>query len=114
METDKKPGKSKRVASKTKNELLWEMVSECSKRFWFDYVLSDIWYSSFENMRMAKNTLGIDFIMGMKGNRLVALNKAAKEANDYVNIESLQLGQHTVEVWLKVLDFPLFLSKQVF
>ncbi len=113
-ETDEKTGKPKRVASKTKNEMFREMVQECSNRFRFDYVLADSWYSSAENMQMVKGTLRTDFIMALKSNRLVALSKAAKEANDYVGIESLQLGQQTVEVWLKGLDFPLLLTRQVF
>jgi len=112
--TDNKTGKLKRVASKTKNELFRDMVLECSKRFSFDYVLSDSWYSSTKNMLMIKETLKTDFIMALKSNRKVALSKAAKDANDYVSIESLQLGQQTVEVWLKGLNFPLLLTRQVF
>src|SRR5215210_859847 len=64
-------------------------------------------------MRLIKS-LGVNFIMALKSNRKVALSRLAKEAKDYVNIESLQPGQQTMEVWLEELDFPLLLIKQVF
>lgn len=111
---DKRTGKQKRVASKTKNELFREMLSQCHRNFWFDYVAADSWFSSIENMRWVKEELSKDFAMALKSNRKVALSKQAKENKEYVKIESLQLGQQTVEVWLEELDYPLLLIKQVF
>jgi DDE superfamily endonuclease len=111
---DEKTGKQKRKASKTKNELFREMVSECATKLRFDYVITDSWYSSAENMRLVKRGLNIEFIMALKGNRKVALSKADKEAKQYISIETLQPGQQTVEIWLEELDFPLSLTKQVF
>ena len=40
--------------------------------------------------------------------------KKDKENKKYISIETLQPGQQTVEIWLKELDFPLLLTKQVF
>lgn len=111
---DEKSGKKKRKASKTKNEYFREMIRSCNDRFRFDYVISDSWYSSAENMLMVKKELGINFVIAMKSNRKVALSLSDKEANKYVSIESLQPGQQTVKVWLEELDFPLLLIKQVF
>ena len=113
-EVNVKTGKKKRVALKTKNEMFREMLAQCNDKFRFDYVVTDSWYSSIENMRLVKSSLGSNFIMALTSNRKVALSRAAKEAKDYINIESLQPGQQTVEVWLKELDFPLLLTKQVF
>lgn len=113
-EVDAKTGKQKRVSSKTKNGLFREMIRECSDKLRFDYVITDSWYASAENMKTIRGELHTHFIMALKSNRKVALSKADKEAKNYISIESLQPGQQTVEVWLEELDFPLLLTKQVF
>ena len=107
-------GKPKRTSSKTKNELFREMISRSYYNFYFDYVVADSWYSSHEKMELIKRALNSNFIIALKSNRLVALSKADKKSDKYVNIESLPLEQQTVEVWFKELDFPLLLVKQVF
>lgn len=112
--TDEKTGKQKRKASKTKNELFREMIRSCADKCRFDYVLADSWYSSAENMQTVKGELNLHFIFALKSNRKVALSKEDKLNKKYINIESLQPGQQTVEVWLEELDFPLLLTKQVF
>jgi hypothetical protein len=111
---NKKTGKQRRVSSKTKNELFREMVRECAGKLRFDYVITDSWYSSAENMQTVRAELNTHFIMAVKSNRKVALSKADKGAKKYSSIESLQPGQQTVEVWLEELGFPLLLTKQVF
>jgi hypothetical protein len=113
-ETDPKTGKKKRKSSTTKNELFRKMLRECHQKFRFDYVLADSWYGSSENMNCCKKELDTDFIMALKSNRKVALSKEDKENKTYISIETLQLGQQTVEVWFDELDFPLLLTKQVF
>ncbi len=113
-EVDSKTGKNKRKASVTKNELFRKMLRECNGKFHFDYVLADSWYSSAENMICCKKELNSHFIMALKSNRKVALSKENKDNKEYVSIETLQSGQQTVEIWLKELDFPLLLTKQVF
>jgi len=112
--TDENTGKQKRKASKTKNELFREMIRSCADKCRFDYVLADSWFSSVENMQAIKGELNLNFIFGLKSNRKVALSNANKQRKEYVNIESLQPGQQTVEIWLEELDFPLLLTKQVF
>jgi DDE superfamily endonuclease len=113
-ELDEKKGKQKRVSSKTKNELFREMIVRCDRNLRFDYVVADSWYSSAANMELIKQQLHSNFIIALKSNRLVALSQADKESGDYINIDSLQPEQQTVEVWFKELDFPLLLVKQVF
>lgn len=112
--TDEKTGKQKRKASKTKNEMFREMIRSCADKCRFDYVLADSWFSSVENMQALKGGLNLNFIFGLKSNRKVALSEANKQDKEYINIESLQPGQQTVEIWLEELDFPLLLTKQVF
>lgn len=111
---DEKTGKRKRKSSKTKNGLYREMISHCDRNMHIDYVVNDCWFSSEENMNLLKGELGLDFVMAIKSNRKVAQSKADKEQDKYVGIESLELEQQTVEVWLEGLDFPLLLTKQVF
>ena len=113
-EVDAKTGKNKRKSSVTKNELFRKMLRECESKIYFDYVLADSWYSSIENMICCKKDLKKDFIIALKSNRKVALSKENKENKEYISIETLQPGLQTVEIWLKELDFPLLLTKQVF
>ncbi|NEW79534.1 MAG: transposase [Gelidibacter sp.] len=113
-ETDLKTGKKKRKSKITKNELFRNMLRECYGKFQFDYVLADSWYSSIENMICSKKELKTDFIMALKSNRKVALSLEDKQNETYIGIETLQLGQQTVEIWFENLDFPLLLTKQVF
>jgi hypothetical protein len=111
---DPKTGKQKRKSSVTKNELFRKMLRECYSKMHFDYALADSWYSSIENMICCKVECKSDFIMALKSNRLVALSSEDKANEKYISIETLQPGQQTVEIWLKELDFPLLLTKQVF
>ncbi|MFZ2285302.1 MAG: transposase [Lutibacter sp.] len=111
---DAKTAKDKRKTSVTKNELFRKMLRECNGKLHFNYVLADSWFSSIENMICCKKELKIDFILALKSNRKVALSKENKEDKKYISIETLQPGQQTVEIWLKELDFPLLLIKQVF
>jgi hypothetical protein len=113
-ELNEKTGKQRRVSHKTKNELFREMLQGCADKLRFDYVITDSWYASAENMETVRMELNTHFIMALKSNRKVALSKADKQSKQYISIESLQPGQQTVEVWLEELDFPLLLTKQVF
>ena len=113
-ELNPKNGKQRRVSSQTKNEQFREMIARCAYNFRFDYVVADSWYSSAENMQMIKQAVKSNFVIALKSNRLVALSPADKKSDKYVNIDSLQPEQQTVEVWFKELDFPLLLVKQVF
>lgn len=112
--TDKKTGKPKRVNTKTNNELYRAMLLRCATNFRFDYVVSDSWYSASDNMKLIKQTLGVNFVMALRSNRKVALTQSDKQSNRYISIQSLQPGQQPMEVWLEKLDFPLLLVKQVF
>jgi hypothetical protein len=113
-ETNQKTNKPKRKSDVTKNELFRKMIKHCKNNFRFDYVVADSWYSSVDNMKLIKQELKSNFIIALKSNRKVALTKDKKETKEYINIDSLQPGQQTVEVWLEELDFPLLLVKQVF
>lgn len=90
------------------------MISQCDRNFIFDFLVCDSWYSNVENMEHVKGKLCRNFVMALKSNRKVSLFPSPKKKQEYVSIETLQLGQQTVEVWLEGLDRPLLLVKQVF
>src|SRR5680860_1285286 len=110
---DKKTGKEKRKASVGKNELFRRMTAQCGQNLYIDYVLADSWFCSNENMKHLLK-LKLDFAMAIKSNRLVALSEEDRNKGNWINIESLDLGQVAVTVWLKGLDRPLSLTRQVF
>ena len=112
--TNAKTGKPQRKSSKSKNALFREMVNNANDRMAIDYVSADSWYSSSENLDYLHRDLGLKFVMTLKSNRKIAVSKAAKFAGQYLGIESLELKDAPVQVWLKELDFPLLLHKQVF
>jgi len=113
---DEETGKQKRKSSITKNELMRAMLQTCvNNKLKFKYVTSDIWFSSKENMVFIKKTLEKDFIFAIKGNRLVALSEEDKLQGKFQAIDFLDLQEGTTcEVFLKGLDFPVLLVKQVF
>jgi len=110
---DKKTGKQKRKSKIGKNELFRSMISQCSSQLRIDYVLADSWFSSAMNFKhIVANSL--DFIIALKSNRLVALSEEDKQKGKWINIKSLNLEQVPKKVWLKGIDFPLLLTRQVF
>jgi hypothetical protein len=111
--TDKKTGKQKRKSKTGKNELFRSMVSQCSSQLHIDYILADSWFSSSANFKhiVANN---LNFIIALKSNRLVALSQEDKQKGKWINIKSLDLEQVSKKVWLKGIDFPLSLTRQVF
>jgi len=113
---DKKTGKLKRAAKKTKNELYQTMLLACQKnQLPFRYVLNDVWYSSAANMCFVQEKLHQDFVMPIKSNRNVALSADDKLKGRYVTVSSLVLdADATCLVWLEGVPFALRLLKQVF
>lgn len=110
--TDKKTGKQKRVASTDKQVLFRQMVSSaCHNLFKVDYVLSDNWFASAENMRHIKGRHKTNFIMPLKTNRkAVVLGQDEQKRIDELQ---LQEGQ-AVEIQLEQVGFPLLLTKAVY
>lgn len=114
---DAKTGKEKRRSPITKNELVLNrlriLVQENQLKF--KYVLWDTWFSSKENLDYVHTQLGKKFVVALKSNRLVALSAEKKRQGEFKKIEELDLQTNqTCEVWLKGLDFPVLLVKQVF
>jgi hypothetical protein len=113
---DEKKGRWRRKSPVSKNEHYRRMLSACAEnRIEFGYVLSDVWYSSSENMAYIKEDLGKEFVMPLKSNRKVALCSEDKERGLYERVGSMELEPNAVrEVYLEQVEFPLLLVKQVF
>jgi len=110
-----KTKKEKRVSVITKNELLQMMVTQAiHNQLKFKYVLADSWFGSAANMRFIKKKKKF-FIFDMKTNRLVALTPKDRNSGHWTRINEIDLPDNTpVKVWLKDLEFPVLLTKQVF
>ncbi len=108
--------KEKRKASISKNtyfrRLIAQAVTNCIK---FKYILSDSWFASKENMKYIHTELNRLFIFGIKSNRVIAMTKEDKENGEYQQLKdsSLEDGVPT-KVYLKDLDFPVLLMKEIF
>lgn len=110
-------GKKKRRNSKSKNAIYREMLRTLVhiNMVNFGYVCNDIWFSSAENMICVKQELDKDFVMAIKGNRLVSLSEQDKQQGKWVRAESLKLQEgQVVQVYMKGIDFPLLLAQKVF
>lgn len=99
-----------------KNEMFREAILQAMRnQVKFRYVLADIWYGSSENMEFIKQTHKKDFIFPLKTNRLVALSEGQHHRRQYVPISSLNLKPgDRVTVYLKGVDFPVQLIKDIF
>lgn len=103
----------------TKNEIMREMIAQAiHNQLVFKYVIADSWFASVENMTFINEKRKV-FMFDMKENRLAILasetaGKPSKKSK-WTNINQLDIPENTpVQVWLKDLDFPVLLVKQVF
>lgn len=81
----------------------------------FKYVVWDTWFSSKENLSFVHHDLNKNFVSALKDNRTVALSIEDKLQGKFSSVKALNLQTNrTYEVWLKGLDFPVLLVKQVF
>ena len=113
---DKKTGQVKRRSLVTKNDLLVQMLKTSHQNnLLYHYVLADNWYASVNNLKEIKVNFKKDFVMAIKSNRLVALSLKDKRQGRFVNIKALNLEPNTAKpVYLKGIDFPILLTKQIF
>ncbi|MCK5720329.1 MAG: transposase, partial [Thiomargarita sp.] len=113
---DPKTNKEKRCSEVTKNELMREMLDTCvQNQINFSWVLFDSWFSSVENLERIKIEHDKDFIGALKSNRLVALSMEDKLEGRFIRVEQIQWSeQEAVTGWLKGMDFPVRLARQVF
>jgi hypothetical protein len=108
--------KQKRQSPVTKNELMQEMISwHINNQLLFKYILADSWFVCVDNNMRFIVKKGKYFIFDIKDNRLAVTGESARNQSRWQNINQLEIPENTpVKVWLKDLEFPVFLIKQVF
>jgi hypothetical protein len=114
---DEKSGGVKRRSPTTKNELVRERLRTLVQlnRLAFRYVLWDSWFSAKENFEFVHQQLKKHFVAALKSNRTLAVSESDKKQGQFQRVDQLVFDTNqTKEVWLKGLDFPLLLAKQVF
>jgi hypothetical protein len=109
-----KKGSKQWQAKKTKNELFQHMAERLTRSRQVDYMLSDSWYSSKDNMRYVFEQCETHFIMALKSNRTCAHSDKDLKATNFKPLEELKLGKRAVKLYLKGLDFPVLVVKKVF
>jgi hypothetical protein len=108
--------KVKRKSEETKNEMLRRMLGTCRQnQMKYRYVLADSWFSAQENLSFVREGLGKHFVVALKSNRTVALTLDGKQQGRFIRIDQLPwTEQEPAQAWLKGVDFPVLLSRQVF
>lgn len=108
-----------RKSTTTKNELMRNMITiAIANQLKFKYILADSWFASVENMKFIAEKKQY-FIFDMKSNRSAILVSQSSgkptTKSQWTSISQLDIPDNTpVQVWLKDLDFPVLLVKQVF
>lgn len=110
-----KTKKEKRISPISKNELMRQMIAQSiANGLPFKYILADSWFSSVENMKFIMDKKKF-FIFDMQSNRLAALSEKDRNEGKWTRIDELDISNNEpVTVWLKDLEFPVLLNKQVF
>ena len=81
----------------------------------YRYVLADSWFSAKDNLTFIRKTLKKHFVVALKSNRTVALSYEQKRQGAFTRIDGCALPEHQpVQGWIKGLDFPVLLLRQVF
>lgn len=111
-----KTKKKKRRGTITKNELLRKQLIICQKNeLKYKYVLTDSWFASKENMDFIRIKLDKHFIMALKNNRTVAMSEQEKKQGHFIRIDELEWSEKKPQlVWLKGVEFPILLHRQIF
>jgi hypothetical protein len=114
--TEKKTGKKKRRSPVAKNEYFKDLVlASHNNNIQFRYVAADSWFSSSANMKFIKNELGKDFVIPIKKNRKIAFVNEEGVKGKFVRAdEAVFRTDRPTEIYLKGVDFPVLISKQVF
>ena len=114
--TDVKTHRVKRRSLVTKNDLMRAMLRVCKRnRLKYRYVLADSWFSAKENLTFIVHKLNKQFVVALKSNRTVALSYEEKRQGNFARIDAQNLPEHhPVQGWIRGLDFPVLLLRQVF
>jgi hypothetical protein len=114
--SDIKTRKKKRKSLISKNDMFRSLIQQAvNNHVLFDYVLADNWFGSKANMSFIHRDLKKHFIIGIKSNRCVALNKRDADSGQYQQVNTLEWNDGDCNtVYLKDISFPVRLIKKVF
>jgi hypothetical protein len=112
---DEKSGEMKRKSPLTKNEMMQEMIRRHMQNgVKFKHIMADSWYSSAENMRFINKRKRV-FIFEMKENRKVTTGEEEREKGQFERPDQIKVPEEKpVKGWIKDVQFPVMLFKQVF
>jgi hypothetical protein len=112
---DEKSGEAKRRSPETKNEMMRQMITRAIRNeVKFRYILGDSWFSSAENMRFV-NKKRKTFIFVLKSNRLITGDEKKRNLGAFERLDQATILEgRPVKVWIKDLEFPVAIFKQVF
>lgn len=105
----------KRKASKTKNELMREMILTAVKnQVKFKYVLMDSWFGAKENFEFISKYKK-EFISAIKSNRLIALSLEDKKQGKFIKVEEVELSdKQSIRGYLRGYDKEVLLVRRIF
>jgi len=112
---DEKSGEKKRRSPETKNEMMRQMIQRAvQNQVKFRYILADSWFSSAENMKFISKKKKV-FIFELKNNRLITDSEKKRNMGAFERLEQAGIPEgEPVKVWIKDLEFPVQLFRQVF
>ena len=114
---DKKTKKVKQRSPISKHEMVQTRLRILHQlnRVLFKYVLWDTWFSSADNFKFIHCELKKYFVAALKSNRLAALSQQDKLEGKFQPVKALNVQNgRALPVWLKGLDFPVRLTRQIF
>lgn len=113
---DKGKKKEVRKSETSKNGHVRRMLKTCVQNdISFKYVIADTWYGASETMKFICRELKRSFVMPLKSDRNIALTEEDKQEGKYQEVKLVELEQNkTYKAYVKQLEFPLLLIKQVF
>ena len=106
----------KRKSPTTKNALMRQRLRTCQhNQLPYRDVLADSWFSAQDNLTFIRQPLKKHFVVALKSNRTGALSYQQKRPGAFTRIEAGELPEHQpVQGWIKGLDVPVLLLRQVF
>jgi hypothetical protein len=113
LKFDKKSNKYKRYSKKDKNEYFREMLLVAKKnQIIYKYAMTDSWYFNTKNINFIKLEMKKDFIMAYKSTVHLFLSK--EDMCNGLNLDVTTLkDKESILVYIKGVEFPLKLAKQV-
>jgi hypothetical protein len=113
--TDIETRKIKRKSETTKNDdLIAILKARRQNKLKCCYVLADSWFSTIGNMKFINDEMKKHSLLALKSNRLIALSKEDKLQGRFQRIDSLDWSGSPICGWIKGMDIPIILHRQIF